>query len=146
MSTFFTLLLSSACTTWGIVGRKRRLSAALWNAWAGGMLYRDSVSLTPLIQVFRGASSCFAATESCVICTLSTNARNRSVAVWYWVGSVDVSEMEAVCVSVSVFLCQCILSATVSKWACMMGLRVSCIYRKVPCFQSSPLCTDFTVK
>ena len=35
------------------------------------MLYKDSVSLTPLIQVFRGASSCFAATESCVTCTLS---------------------------------------------------------------------------
>ena len=30
------------------------LSAARRNAWAGGMLYRDSVSSTPLIQVFRG--------------------------------------------------------------------------------------------
>ena len=31
------------------------------------MLYRDSVSLTPLIQIFRGRPL----TESCVICTLS---------------------------------------------------------------------------
>ena len=37
-----------------LAGRKRRLSAARLNAWTGGMLYRDSVSLTPLIQVFRG--------------------------------------------------------------------------------------------
>ena len=50
---YFILLLSTAYTTWGIAGRKRRLSAARRNAWAGGMLYRDSVSLTPLIQVFR---------------------------------------------------------------------------------------------
>ena len=49
-----TLLLSIAYTIWGIAGRKRRLSAACRNAWAGGMLYRDSVSLTPLIQVFQG--------------------------------------------------------------------------------------------
>ena len=35
------------------------------------MLYRDtSVSLTPLIRGLPGASSCFAATESCVMCTL----------------------------------------------------------------------------
>ena len=52
--THFTLLLSTAYTTWDVAGRKRRLSAARRNAWAGGMLYRDSVSLTPLIQVFRG--------------------------------------------------------------------------------------------
>ena len=51
---YFTLLLSTAYTTWGVAGRKRRLSAARRNAWAGGMLYRDSVSLTPLIQVFWG--------------------------------------------------------------------------------------------
>ena len=50
----FTLLLSTAYTTWGVTGRKRRLSAARRNAWAGGTLNRDSVSLTPLIQVFRG--------------------------------------------------------------------------------------------
>ena len=50
----FTLLLFAACTTWGVSERKRRLSAARRNAWARGMLYRDSVSLTPLIQVFRG--------------------------------------------------------------------------------------------
>ena len=49
--TYFTLLLSTAYTTWGVSGRKRRLSAARRNAWAGGMLYKDSVSLTPLIQV-----------------------------------------------------------------------------------------------
>ena len=52
---FFTLLLSTAYTTWGVSGRKRCLSTAHWNAWAGGMLYKDSVSLTPLIQVFRGS-------------------------------------------------------------------------------------------
>ena len=49
--TYFTLLLSTAYTTCGIAGRKRRLSAARQNAWAGGMLYKDSDSLTPLIQV-----------------------------------------------------------------------------------------------
>ena len=49
-----TLLLSTAYTTWGVEESKRRLSDARRNAWAGGMLYRDSVSLTPLIQVFRG--------------------------------------------------------------------------------------------
>ena len=49
---YFTLALSAAYTTWGVAGRKRCLSAARWNAWAGGMLYRDSVSLPPLIQVF----------------------------------------------------------------------------------------------
>ena len=38
-----------------------RLSAARRNAWAGGMLYRDSVSLTPLIQIFRGRPLCAAA-------------------------------------------------------------------------------------
>ena len=54
LETSFTLLLSSAYTTWGVAGRKRRLSAARRNAWAGEMLYRDSVSLTPLIQVFLG--------------------------------------------------------------------------------------------
>ena len=54
MVTYRTLLLSTAYTTWSVVGRNRRLSAARRNAWAGGMLYRDSVSLTPLIQVFRG--------------------------------------------------------------------------------------------
>ena len=32
------------------------------------MLYKDSVSLIPLIQ---GMSSCFAATESCAVCTFS---------------------------------------------------------------------------
>ena len=48
------LLLSTAYTTWGVAGRKRRLSAARRNAWAGGMLYRDSVPLTQLIQVFLG--------------------------------------------------------------------------------------------
>ena len=48
------LLLSTTYTTWGVAGRKRRLSAARRNAWAGGMLYRDSVSLTSLIQVLRG--------------------------------------------------------------------------------------------
>ena len=32
---------------------ERHLSAARRNAWAGGMLYRDSVSLTPLIQSSR---------------------------------------------------------------------------------------------
>ena len=53
---YFTLLLSTVYTTLGVAGRKRRLSAARRNAWAGGMLYRDSVSLTPLIQVFRGRS------------------------------------------------------------------------------------------
>ena len=47
---YLLLLLS----TWGVTGRKRRLSAARRDAWVGGMLYRDSVSLTPLIQVFRG--------------------------------------------------------------------------------------------
>ena len=47
-------LLSTAYTTWGVAGRNRRFSAARRNAWAGGMLYRDSVSLTPLIQVFQG--------------------------------------------------------------------------------------------
>ena len=52
--TLLTLLSSTAYTTWGLVGRKRRLSAARRNAWAGGMLYRVSVSLTPLIQGFRG--------------------------------------------------------------------------------------------
>ena len=52
--TLLTLLLSAAYTTWGVTGRKRRLSAARRNAWAGGMLYRDSVSLTLLIQVFWG--------------------------------------------------------------------------------------------
>ena len=36
------------------LGRKRHLSAARRNAWAGGMLFKDSVSLTPLIQVFWG--------------------------------------------------------------------------------------------
>ena len=40
-----TLLLSAAYTTWGDAGRKRRLSAARRNAWAGGMLYKDIVSL-----------------------------------------------------------------------------------------------------
>ena len=45
-----TLLLSTAYTTWGAAGRKRRLSAARRNAWAGGMLNKDSVSLTPLIR------------------------------------------------------------------------------------------------
>ena len=49
-----TLLLSTAYTTWGVSGRKRRLSAACQNACAGGMLYRDSVSLTLLVQVFQG--------------------------------------------------------------------------------------------
>ena len=40
---------------WGRRGKKETfVSAARRNAWAGGMLYRDSVSLTPLIQVFRG--------------------------------------------------------------------------------------------
>ena len=48
------LLLTTAYTTWGIAGRKRHLSAARQNAWAGGMLYRDSVYLTPLVQVFWG--------------------------------------------------------------------------------------------
>ena len=47
---FITLLLSTAYTTWGVAGRKRRLSAARRNAWAEGMLYRDNVSLTPLIR------------------------------------------------------------------------------------------------
>ena len=50
--TFLYFCLATAYTTWGIAGRKRRLSAARRNAWAGGMLYRDNVSLTPLIQVF----------------------------------------------------------------------------------------------
>ena len=49
---YITLLLSTAYTTWGVAGRKRRLSAARRIAWAGGMLYTDSVSLTPLIPVF----------------------------------------------------------------------------------------------
>ena len=70
LSVVIFLLLSTPYTTWGVTERKRRLSSARRNAWAGGMLYRDSVSLTPLIQVFRGASSCFAATESRVICKL----------------------------------------------------------------------------
>ena len=73
------LLLSTAYTTWRVAGRKRRLSAAHRNAWAGGMLYRDSVSVTPLIQVFRGRPLAlrplnlvlYASTESRVICTLS---------------------------------------------------------------------------
>ena len=47
------LILSTAYITWGVAGRKRRLSAARRNAWAVGMLNKDSVSLTPLIQVFR---------------------------------------------------------------------------------------------
>ena len=51
---YLTLLLFTAYTTWGVAGRKRRLSAACRNAWAGGMLYKDSVSLIQLIQVFRG--------------------------------------------------------------------------------------------
>ena len=70
MESNFTLLLSTAYTTWGVAGRKRRLSAARRNVLAGGMLYRDNVfdSVNPGLP---GASSCFAATESCVICTLS---------------------------------------------------------------------------
>ena len=43
------LLWSITYTTWGVAGRKRRLSAACRNAWAGGMLYKDSVSLTPFL-------------------------------------------------------------------------------------------------
>ena len=50
---YFTLPLSSAYTTWGVGGRKRRVSVASRNAWAGGMLNRDIVSVTPLIQIFR---------------------------------------------------------------------------------------------
>ena len=53
-ATYFTLLLSTTYTNWGLTGRKRRLSATRRNAWSEGMLYRDSVSLTPLIQVFQG--------------------------------------------------------------------------------------------
>ena len=47
------------------------LSAAHQNAWAGGMLYRDSVSdsINPGLPE---TPSCFAATESCV--TWSTNS------------------------------------------------------------------------
>ena len=56
--------------TWGIVGRKRHLSAARRNAWAVGMLCRDSVSVT-VNPGLLGASSCFVAAESCVVCTLS---------------------------------------------------------------------------
>ena len=50
----FVFTLLDIFLTWGVVGRKRCLSDARRNAWAGGMLYKDSVSLTPLIQVFRG--------------------------------------------------------------------------------------------
>ena len=54
LSTYFTLLslLSTAYRAWGVAGRKRRLSAARQNTWAGGMLCRDSVSLTPLTREF----------------------------------------------------------------------------------------------
>ena len=62
--------MPTAYTTSGVAGRKRRLSAARRNAWAGGMLYRDSLfdSVNPCLP---GGSSCFAANESCVTCTLS---------------------------------------------------------------------------
>ena len=33
--TYLLLLLSTAYATWGVTGRKRRLSAACQNAWAG---------------------------------------------------------------------------------------------------------------
>ena len=80
VESYLSLLLSTAYTTWGVPGRKRRLSAARRNAWAGGMLYRDSVSLTPLIQVSRGASSCFEAIKSCVTCHISDLKNGAPVA------------------------------------------------------------------
>ena len=95
---YFTSLLSTAYTTWGIAGRKRRLSAAHQYAWAGGVLHKDTwgiagrkrrlsaahqnclsrryiISRQCLFDFVNpglpGAPSCFAATESCVVCTLS---------------------------------------------------------------------------
>ena len=65
------LLLSTAYTAWGVAGRERRLPAARRNTWAGVMLYRDSVSLTPLIRVFRGSPLALWPLKSRVICTLS---------------------------------------------------------------------------
>ena len=64
------LLLSAASTTWGVAGRKRRSCVARQNAWAGGMLYRDSLfdSVNPDLP---WASSSFAATECCVIWVLN---------------------------------------------------------------------------
>ena len=67
---YLTLLLSTAYTTCGIAGRKRRLSAASRNAWAEGILYKGSVS-DSVDPGLPEAFSCFAVTESCVACMSS---------------------------------------------------------------------------
>ena len=66
MSILLTLLLSTAYTTLGVAGRKTRLSAARRNAWAGEMLYKDSVSLTLLIKVFQGNPHALRPLNHCV--------------------------------------------------------------------------------
>ena len=89
------LFFSAAYTTYGVAGRKRSLSAARWNAWAGRMLYKDSVSLTPLVHIFRGRPlalrplklalyACWAGwcIGSCVRCS---NHLILWCCIWWWV-------------------------------------------------------------
>ena len=67
-----TLLLSTPHTTWDVAGRKRRLYAARRDVWARGG--GDVVQRQCLFNVnpdLPGTSSCFAATESCVVYTFS---------------------------------------------------------------------------
>ena len=86
------LLLSTAYTAWGVAGRKRRSSGARGNAWAGEMLYRDSVSLTLLIQVFRGRPLAlwspnlvlYAPSAGCWIGSLVRCPNHLILCCWIW--------------------------------------------------------------
>ena len=97
------------------MGRKRRLSVARPNAWAGGMIYRDSVSLTPLIQVFQGHPFAlrplnlvlYARWAGCWIGSLVRCPNHLILCCWIWWWMLFVPTISLILVLGSCLFCSC---------------------------------------